>query len=249
MNISKPGFGGGDGGSEDCVMGWRKPVAVPGFDNKVTGEPTITSDLLHVYFAKQMTGTLWEIHSASRTTTTEAFLVTAAAPFAAGSQFDQDPAVTDDNQLVVFRVGSSNKVSQARWTGTSWSVEPALDHKVTSLDISADGLTLYYAVDGGDLSATTRVDRMTAFTVSSTTIASNVLFPSVTADGLTLYSVDGGAPGTGVAVSTRASKASGFGTASHLFDDVVDPDVTGDGNTMVVSMNHTTMGIATRDCP
>lgn len=258
--FAKPGFAGGDGGDaglgsdadgatvDACMGAWGQPVVVTEFNNKITGEPTITSDLLQVYFAKQVTGTMWEIHSASRSTTTETFTVTTAAPFGTGNQFDQDPAVTDDNQLVVFRLGGSNTVSQAIWTGSNWSISPALNTGVTSLDLSPDGLTLYYAVDGGDLYATTRTDRALMFTASNTAIATGILFPSVTADGLTLYSVDGGTPGTGVAVRTRTSTMSAFGMPTHLFTGAVDPDVTGDGNTMVVSMNGTMMGIATRSC-
>ena len=226
---------------------WGQPVQVPEFNNKITGEPTITSDLLHVYFAKQLADTSWEIHSASRGTPSENFAVTTAAAFGTPSPVDQDPAVTDDNQLVAF-VGS-NIVSQATWTGSSWSIGPALNLAVSTLDISPDGMTLYYALGGRDLYATTRTDRAAPFSPATTIIASDVRFPSVTGDGLTLYAVDGSGSGTGISVRTRTSTTSAFGTATHLFDNVVDPDVTRDGNTMVVSMNSTTMGIATRSCP
>ncbi len=263
--LSKPGFSGGDGGtgSEDapsdgtsdgaCTPVWGAPVVQSEFNNKITGEPTITSDLRHLYFAKQLGAMQWEIHSATRSSTATSFSVTSSQLFGAPvSTYDQDPAVTDDNELVVFIAGSPPKVSQARWNGSSWVIELALDLAVATLDVSPDGLTLYYAVSGGDLFETKRMSRGVPFTASATTIASGVLFPAVTGDGLTLYAVDGTSPGTGIAVRTRPSTTDTFGGATaavHLFSGWVDPDVTADGKTLVLSKSGTMLGVATLACP
>lgn len=263
--FAKPGFSGGDGGTSGgdgsggdggggsdapaCTGAWGAPVRLTEFDNKVTGEPTMTRDRKHVYFAKQESGSHWEIHSATRSATDVPFLVTSAPQFdVGGSTYDQDPAVTDDNQLVVFIQSTSHFVAQVRWDGTGWLSEGALMASVTSLDISPDGLTLYYATSGKELFATKRASRMVPFTTSATPIASDILFPSVTGDGLTLYSVEG-VPGTGIEVRTRTTTTDAFGPPTRLFDNAVDPDVTSDDSAMVVSVNHTTLGLATRACP
>lgn len=237
---------------DGCVGAWGQPMLRHELDGLVAGEPTITADLQTLYFAKQITGTSWEIHWADRGDATSAFTPRGRAPFDLnGSAHDQDPSVTDDGLMVIFRDGPSGSIKQAVFSGT-WTVTnvPGLDALApSSLELSGDGLTFYWSTNG-TLHIARRGTRTTAFVEDPATFGSNIHWPTVTGDGLHLYYTM--LPSTyGVYEATRTTPTAAFaGSTMLLGSSYHDPDVTSDGAVMIVGERlDTTVAIMRRDCP
>lgn len=269
--FGKPGFSGspsdaktdGGGGGDDaggdgpipdgCAGGWSAPAIRHELDGLVGGEPTITADLKTLYFSKQLTANSWQIHWADRGDASSAFTSRGRAPFdTVGSAFDQDPAVTDDGQMVIFREGPSGAIKQAVFTNPGWNVTnvPGLDALApTSLELSGDGLTLYWSTNG-TLHVGKRGVRTAAFVEDGSAFGTGIHWPTVTADGMHLYYTM--LPNTyGVYEATRTSQTSAFSGATMLLGSGYhDPDVTSDGAVMIVGERaSTTIAILRRDCP
>lgn len=277
--FSKPGFSGGGGngdggidatdGSTDgtgdgsidappCTGAWATPVAVVGLENDVTGEPTATGDLEELYWAYQ-NGAAWKIHWGSVIQPGSlSYTNRGRAPFhTVDDGIDQDPSITDDGLLLVYRVGTGEQFARLkqvtrpdRTTGWSAPAEvPGLSSIVPfGLDISGDGLTLYYNV-GQTLKYATRANRVDPFVEQPGNIGSSLLFPAISGDQLTIYVTTNF---MGVDMATRMNRISAFGTKSPVFSamELHDPDVTADGKTMVMGTDtNNTIAISRRMCP
>jgi hypothetical protein len=269
--FSKPGFsgGGGDGdggidgnidsgtGSMPCTgTTWPSPVNVMGLDNQVTGEPTITGDLKEIYWSHQSAG--WKIEWAKRTLVTSGFTTQGVVAFDPGAAIDQDPSITDDGLMMIYRVGLDEpdaRMKQVtrlnRVPGTPWSAPidvPGLAAAtVTSLDLSGDGLTLYYT-RGLTLHFATRNTRMDMFTEQPQILGAGIVFPAISGDELSLYYMSNNL----IHVATRGDKLSAFGTGMPVFNDpkLKDADITADGKTMVIATDNSyTIAISQRTCP
>ncbi len=259
--FGKPGFtersdasSGDDDAAMDapCARRWQPAVTIPELTGLVTGEPTITGDRRIMMWARQTQAAFeWEIRWADRASVTDAFGPYPTEPFASGGPVDPDPSITDDGLLVLFRSGTPSRLFQAIRPDrlTTWLAGPVAggpDLDVTSLDISADGLTAYYT-DGTDLYSVSRATRSAAFGTPGPRLAQNVRFPAISGDELTIYYTTGGG---GVYSKQRTSKTAAFPNTAPttVYTDGKDPDVTADGTTLVLGKDGTGAGMAAFAC-
>ena len=264
--FGKPGFsgvpsdahgGGADGADDDanpdaCTGAWGAPIVRHELDNMVTGEPTITADLLNVYYAKQLAGASWQIHWASRSDQMSVFVPRGQAPFDPGSMVDQDPSITSDGMDIIFRATQQGVIQEAKYEGTSWNRTAVFGLEglaPDTLDLSGDGLTIYYNV-GAALHIAHRTTRTAMFIEASGTWGSDLHWPAVTGDGKHLYYTM--LPSTyGVYEATRPSAATNFTAIGMVLGtNYDDADVTDDGAVMVVGeRTGTTLAMLRRTCP
>ena len=278
--FSKPGFSGGsagDGGTDGatdgtgdgasdssidappCTAAWPNPTNVTDLNNDVTGEPTATGDLEEVYWAYQ-NGSSWEIHWASVTTPgTLSYTNRGRAVFhTIDDGFDQDPSITDDGLVLVYRTGANEAAARVKVVTrpdrmSAWSSPVDLQGLTavapSTLDLSGDGLTIYYNV-GQTLRYATRSIRTAAFVEQPTSLGNNFPFPAISGDQLTMYY---SSTSNGVFKATRTSLTNAFTAAGTVFAAstmLLDPDVTQDGTTMVMgTRNGYTLAISKRTCP
>lgn len=235
-----------------CTGAWGSPSLRHELDNDVTGEPAITSDLLTLYYAHQLGGSQWEIRWADRGSDTQPFSPHGKVTFDSGSTLDQDPSVTDDGKLVLYRSGTSGILMQASKDTGSWVTGPVpgLPSLVPdTLDISGDGNTLYYSKNGMLLVAT-RTMRSQPFTEATGNIGTGFYWASVAGDGTHLYYTM--QPSTyGVYEATRAGQTGSFsGSTMLLGSSYYDPDVTTGGDVLVVGeRTNQTVAFLRRGCP
>jgi hypothetical protein len=217
----------------------------------VTGEPTITGDLKQVFWTYQGTPN-WEIWWADRAQPSADFMNHGAAPMLdATNGVDPDASITDDGLTIIYRVGANEGAAhlrEATRTQTNMSFDAPHDLAgvatlgVTALDVSGDGLTLYYNV-GMDLRYATRANRGASFTPKGS-IGNNFPFPSISGDQLTLYYQEATTRST-----TRSSTTSAFTAGQDVFTDpdLHEPEVTQDDTTMVIATRAGgTIAISTR---
>jgi hypothetical protein len=270
--FSKPGFGGnGDGGTDGstdgasdgsidatpCTATWPSPNPVSGLNGWVTGEPTITGDLEELYWAYE-DGPEWQIHWAEVTQPgTLAYTYKGQVAFTILDGTDPDPSITDDGLLMVYREGPSNIQTQMRQVTRAsrmapWTAPvdvPGLGGtSATTLDISGDGLTLYYNL-GTTLRYATRGDRLEPFVQQATQLGTGLLFPAISGDQLSVYFTMGT---SGVYTAKRSGTSSGFLAPDAVFSSssLHDPDVTQDDTTMVIATrDNYTIAFSQRACP
>jgi hypothetical protein len=261
--FAKPGFtergdaGAGDDAGSDavdapCERKWQPPETIAPLTGFVTGEPTITGDQTLMMWALQ-TAPDWKIRWADRSTSSGTFAVHAGEPFESLANSDPDPSITDDGLLVVFRRGTPSGLVQSERLDRSsaWGAVGPIPGApntgdVSSLDVSADGLAIYYTVNT-NLFVVRRPTRTANFGAPDIMLAMGVLFPAISGDELTLYYT----PGTvGVFSKHRAQKTEAFptGTGTMVFATGKDPDVTADGTTMVIGKGGTGAGISRFVC-
>ena len=256
--FSKPGFNGGgtddargDGGPDaaSCTGVFSTPVAIPQTNGLVTGEPTIAGNLLELYWAHDSTS--WLIERASRSSTTGTWGTGASINFGQGTVIDADPSITDDGTLMILRISSGGVpiLVQSEKTGGTWGTVAAVQGLTSihpsSLDLSGDGLTLYYNDAANNLRVATRGDRLSAFVDSGGTFGNGFSFPTVSADGLLMFFSNGIG---GTSRATRPTTADSFSIVGEELADYKDPDLTQDGTTLVVAKDQK-IHIATRSCP
>jgi hypothetical protein len=262
--FSKPGFSertdarSGDDGATDaptdapCERHWQSPQIIPELSGNVTGEPTITGDLKTMMWALQISGSTWEIRWAERASVTAPFTIKPGEPFASMSMFDADPSITDDGLLVVYRSGSLSvpRISQATRPdrNSAWSLAAAPgapNITVSALDVSGDGLTVYYTDTSNALFSISRPTRSGTFGSSIGPLAAGTTFPAISGDELTVFYVSGT---TAISSRIRGTKGAAFPTAGTAVASGYDPDVTADGLTMVVGVGGTGAGLSTFRC-
>lgn len=263
--FSRPDYLGGDGGTggdattsdAPCTLGgWGPLVELTEFRGHVTGEPTITNDRKLMLWSLQtgFSPAVWTVNIATRDTTNEPFapepqqvdLDSAELPS------DPDPAITDDGLTVVFRGGIAGapKIRQAtRSSHTApWQAIPVttLDSAdPASLDVSADGLTVYWATGSKVLYSATRSSPTTDDFVIGASLAQNVRWPSISGDELTVYYLS---DSDEIWQMTRGAKTSAFSNPMLVLAGGKDPDVTSDGTAIVVGAGGTSISISERTC-
>lgn len=271
--FGKPGFsggagdarvdssGGGDAGGDDdasdgplpdgCTGAWGAPTVFHELDGLVGGEPTITADLKTIYFST-MVGSRWEVHWADRPNTTSPFTPRGHLAGDPGSMLDQDPTVTADGKLIIFRVSQQGAIMQAEDTGSGFVVGnvPGLGGLVVdTMDISGDGRTFYY-MKNSQLRTARRTQRSNPFTTDPGTYGNNLHWPAITGDALHLYYTM--LPNSyGVYEASRLTTNDAFfGTTMLLGPNYHDADVTEDGATIVVGdFANNSVAILHRGCP
>jgi len=226
--------------------------AVTELDSVPIVEPTITGDLLELYYTTQPGGQ-YAIGYARRASPTSAFTVMGTVPFEPANNLPPDASVTADGNLLVYRAeqaGDRHLYYVTRDSGV-WSsprLVPGLDAiDANSLEISGDGLDLY--LEAGQLSAARRATRNDAFELNRVPLGADLRYPTVTADGLELFYNDGSGGTLAIKRTTRASELVGFSPGPQVFAGL-DPDLTGDGQTLVFAKpNGSGLMMAERVCP
>jgi hypothetical protein len=240
-----------------CTTAWPTPMAVSGLTSDVSGEPTVTGDLKELYWTYQ-DGQVYELRWAEVSDLPMlAYTYKDRTSFDTDAGVDRDPSITDDGLLLVYRVGMSEVTARMEQVEranrmSAWgppSAVPGLGSIVPStLDISGDGLTIYYN-EGQTLRHATRSSRTASFVVQPAQLGTNLQFPAISGDELTIYVTTNF---MGVDTATRPNKGSAFGGKSAVFTDSMlkDPDVTADGKAMVVATRAgNTIAISRRMCP
>ncbi|HEY4179573.1 MAG TPA: hypothetical protein VGM90_22185 [Kofleriaceae bacterium] len=240
---------------------WGTPQNITAFQGEVVGEPTMSTNQLVAMWADYSNVTnKWRIRWAHRSLATGPWMVENAEPFASTSDSDPDPSLDDAGGDVVFRFGPTTapRVYEAIYNKVTmtWSVGPvrapiiaAVD--VAGVDLSGDGLFLYYTDTSDTMRALARAtiddNFVDAFSFS---LAGHARLPSVSPDGLTVY-FDGG--GAGILKYTRTATDASFATDPETViasngQGVKDPDILGDGHTMIIGWQSTSAALVHDTC-
>lgn len=218
--------------------------------------PQLSTDLLEIYITSEGPGGDWDLFRATRPAANMAF--GSLEPMVGLNTLDSEgePAITADGLTFMFTrqtsAGAVRAFEARRATSTAnWST-PTTPLGLTatnalSLDLSADGRTLYYhsGASGSPLMATTRASLTMPFT-APVMVGPEAWFPSVSPDGLELYFQEKDIT-PNVFRATRASIGAMFDTATAYELDVEDADVSPDGSTLVSRIG-TSLRLRERGC-
>ncbi|MDQ3295929.1 MAG: hypothetical protein M3619_05065 [Myxococcota bacterium] len=241
-------------GCADGVFG--SPTVVTSFDNGLRDfEPALRHDLLEVW-AHQV-ATVDEIWRATRTDVTEPFGAPVKASFSSATD-DGRPTLSGDGLRMLFlsdRAGGNDVWEVTRSSlgedfGSPRAVVGFADHNLLSLDVTFDGLTLYFKdssqIDDAVYTAT-RATLDAPFIVSPAIVALGASSPAISPDDLELFY---NTPGTNQLWKVvRASPTEPFTSPPVLvLEDGEDPDLAADGRTLVTTRN-SSLVIHQRSCP
>ena len=228
------------------------PLRLGELDGAATGEPTITGDGLDLYWMLQTSGSNYEIHHADRAAVGNSFTTRGRFTPAPIEATDQDPSISADGDLLVYRgqPGAAPKAYFLTRTAGTWSTPallPGLEAEVvSSLDLSPDGLTLYFNNGSNNLRRATSASRGAPFVVDPTGLGANFSFAAVSADGREVYYASSG----GISRVLRPDTAFGWQMSSmtQVLTEGFDPELSPDGESLYVA-NGIGISVATRDCP
>lgn len=221
-----------DGGTGLCFEPRVQITGVTGFD------PTLSADKRELIFVDKPNGD-YDLFIATRDD------AQASTPFAnetAITQFnttfdETDASLTEDGLVVVFksnRSGAARAYQSERANRAVAFLTPVMvpgleSTAINGLDISPDGLTLYFD-DNVSFAAASRTSRAAPFGNIQRFSLDHAAYPSVSPDGLELYY-----NAAGIVRRTRASTSDPFdgGTAAVVDDGGSDADLTSDGSTLI----------------
>jgi len=219
-------------------------VLAPGITNGL--DPQMRDDRLEVIYAKGPAGA-YDLYHAKRSIPTSLFVETVLLNVNTVGNEESDPALTLDGLLLIFK-SNRGGTGQRIWQATRLSrdddftsatqVQGIESVSPSGIDISPDGNTIYID-DGGALLVARRASRDLPFdTLARTSIHFD--YPTVTPNGLELFSNDGG-----VARFTRAVASD---TEPFVGTDVIDTGYDADvlPNNAAIIIN-TSDGFYTRD--
>lgn len=215
-----------------CIGGtFSAPVEVPGTFQ--------TGALLDPSFASS--NELWVVRDGTSLALAVATRTEADGPFDTivpssldTPQSDFDPNFSTDGMAIVFghegRLYTATRTSAVPGTPFGPPTEHPTILVASGLDLSADGLTLYF-VDAQQLVTARRASRVEPFEVVAGVLATGIVFPSVSADGLELFyhAADG------IHRQTREMADLPFDAMTDrlVVGDAADGDLTMDGTTLV----------------
>jgi hypothetical protein len=241
--IDAPGCAGSPFGNPQQVLG---TVLDNDFD------PSESSAGRELWFVRNPnTMTDFDIWIATRGSATGAF--DAGASFQYNSAMnDGDPSLSGDGLIVVFfssRGGTRLAYESKRTTidGPLSQPVPLPASPADGIDLSFDGLTLYYIDDNGALVAIRRPARDQPFGMPGSSLAAAVRYPSLSPDELELYFTK---PMRGeIYRRTRATTTAAFDPASEttILLDGGDPDVSPDSLRLHYSVSGD-IHVMTRTC-
>jgi hypothetical protein len=237
---------------------FMNPIAVPGFDGGDSEyDASPRKDGLEIWFVKHVTAdSEYRIHRATRSSTLEAFTTIEQNRFAPGIR-TSDPALTDDGLRLVYLANGNQQAFEV--TRPSWGEELGAPvplaglgeiSGIAGLDISFDGLTLYFSTVSGELWAATRPALDRAFD-DRRMLFTGAIYPSISPDELELfYNSPADAPTSSRLLRrVRESPTAPFDPQEQLIlDHGVDPEVSPDASTLIYAANGGFM-MMQRTCP
>jgi hypothetical protein len=242
---------------------FQGPFNLPELDNKVAimADPTLVGDGNELWFAgRTAAGAQQDLYFTTRASATDSFATPQLAVFDDPTADDSDPAFTADGLDLIF---VSTRVSGQRlWETTRSALSDPFDmpHEIgelagtgvpNGLDLSNDGLTLYYVTGlSSDLYMVTRPDRTKLFDVAhAQLVSSGVQTPGVSPDGLELFFDPTFM--NNISRRTRATTDVPFGTDDTLVQaGATTPDVSADAQTLIFADTlRNGFEYKTRPCP
>lgn len=233
--VARDGGGNGPDGDvvpEPCFGPRTQVMGITGFD------PTLSADKRELIFVDKPNSN-YDLYMATRA---DSELTTPFTNEMALTQFnttfdETDASLTEDGLLLLFksnRSGAARAYQSVRagvaFPWTTVALVPGLtDTTINGLDISPDGLTLYFD-DNVSFAVASRATRNDPFGNIVRPSLDHAAYPSVSPDGLELYY-----NATGIVRRTRASESDPFGggTAAVVDDGGFDADITPDGRTLI----------------
>lgn len=211
------------------------PAPVPDISDGL--DPQMSADRLEVIYAKSTTG-IYDLYHATRSSTADTFTESLLTELYSSLE-ETDPALTADGLLIIFksnRNGNGQRAFQATRTATDLAfgnvqLAPGVENiAISGLDISPDGNTIYID-DGSHLYVAHRPANSAAFGPPIQVSSGHIDYPSVTPNGLEVFS-----NGTGVVRATRATNANTdqFKGADSIFMNGNDADVLPDNSALIL---------------
>jgi hypothetical protein len=216
-------------------------------------DPQLSRDRLELFTARQASST-FDLYRATRSDTMTQFGIGIPVTELDDSVADDtDPALTDDGLMIVFlsnRTGSGFRAYQATRSvvgGQFTSPNPLpglVVQPMDGLDLSADGLTIYFHL-GTALYQATRDNRDNPFGVPLA-LGNFGAFPSMSPDKLAIYY---NASTGGLVRRTRVAPSDGFnGTEESVDGGGSDGDMISDGTAIVLTTGANSDIVVIREC-
>jgi len=211
------------------------PMKVAGTALDIGYDPTLSAGGHELWFSQDMGSSSYDLMIATRADVNGGF--DTATAFAHNSSMqDGDPALSGDGLVLVFiseRVAGITIYQSTRPSlGAAFSPPGPAGGAASSqggagIDLSFDGLTLYFIGDAYELRSVHRATRSDAFGAESPVLATDVAWPSLSPDELELYYMK--SAGAGIYRRTRASPTLPFDANElQISSGGGDPDVSSD---------------------
>lgn len=231
------------------------PDPLTEFDDSATEfDPQVRVDGLEMWFAK-LTNGLNETYVTTRVSSVARFSAPVKAPFD-GPVSDYDPALSGDGLRLVFisdRTGDKELFEVTRESlgeafGPPGAVSvPPTSTELDSVDLTDDGLRVYYANREGDLWTATRRSFGEPFVDAVQIATARATFPSASPDQRELFFSPPGEAQIWRVVRADASEPFDFNSAVRLRDTGGDADMAADGTTLTISLDNG-IAVMTRPC-
>ena len=246
-------------GGADCDgvdFGAAGPLQGSVLAGKNINDPTLDNDATELWFAYPTQPAGYELFHAVATAGSFDAMTDISGLLSPSNE--TDPTLTADGLDLMFlserggpNVWEATRASrQADFVGPPHGVLLASEPSTAGgIDLSADGLTLYFVGDQDTLYSVTRATRTAAFGMPSQPLAHDTNWISVSADQRELYYTKSG-HSTGVYRRVRADLSDTFDMAPEesILAAGGDPDVTPDATTLVMIASGSLV-TATRSCP
>lgn len=189
-NIDAPGCAGSTFANPNMLVG----QAFSGPENN--WDPSTTSDVNELWFTRQQADGSFDLFYATRTGLDQPFDMT-TGPLFSTSGYETDAQLTANGLVVVFlsdrlgdvRVFQATRTTPSGTFGDVTLIAPMIptNEAAHGIDLSLDGLRLYYANIDGELYMVERSDTSQPFGAPSGILATNAHFPSLSPDELELF--------------------------------------------------------------
>jgi hypothetical protein len=233
------------------------PLHGAAIDGHTVSDPALDRGGLDLWFTNQAGAK--DVEMATRETSDSRFDTLVDVSVIASPADTVDPSLTADGLDLFFISTRSADGNAHAWESqrssrdTPWSPPtlvslPGAPLAAYGLDVSVDGLTLYYVTGVYELYSATRPARDQAFETTSPLLASDVCWISVSPDQLELYAMR--MTGAGTYHRGRTDTSMAFDVTDMLVDPFDDhPDISADGTQLVMADQSNALQVATRACP
>lgn len=236
--------------------GFMVPMPLDDPDPRLEIAPTLSANSLELFFGASV-GSTFRLHRASRATTGEPFSNIVELPLLSGRPTADAALTRDDLTMLFVSRANDNLVLESRRAVVGEPFEEpiivtGLDDiggGTQSLDITFDGLTIYYANIAGDLWVASRREIGRPFENARLLLA-GVVNPSISPDGRELFynSPDYPNGNTDLYRRVRAAVTDELSAEMTLFPEAIGADLAQDGSTLILS-SFGRLTIYQRQCP